>query len=598
MTIHTIHGLSDAHYEELHTGSAISDIRIRQRYYQTVTADQLPPEFADYQRRPGLLIPIRSVRGQVESWQLKPDQPRIGKNGKPIKYETAANCPQIIDCPPQTEKLLGNPRMPLVITEGAKKVDAAVSNGLTCTIGLQGVYGWRGTNGHGGKTALADWEHIALNNRTVFIAFDSDVMTKPEVRDALDRLSGFLRGKGAKVSYILMPNLPDGSKCGLDDWFANGHDRDELARLNVAELPTSIAPNGPGTNQEDAAIPRLVSRTMRDVEQKEIEWLWPGWLPKGMLALLGGYAGDGKSTLTAWLAAALSTGARLPDGATAPITNTLMVLTEDDVSHIVKGRLVLHGVDEDRVHALDHVQFPDGSTRLFNLKTDIPYLHRMVAEHGIGLIVIDPLSGVMGNSDRNNEGEVRDILTRLAKMAEETGCTVLGIMHIGKTDGQAKSYQKLMGSTAYTAVARTVWMLSELPADYQEDDQPTKRMLGVSKSNYAVPPKPLQYHRPQGQAIEWLGESPLGIDAVFSRLKKAADDEDRTPNQTEKAEEWLLKYMDGKRVLASQIEAAAKDEGFSETTLRKAKKGLNVRSVRENQKWYWVPSQDDSVRIA
>lgn len=328
---------------------------------------------------------------------------------------------------------------------------------------------------------------------------------------------------------------------------------------------------------------------MREVEEKEIEWLWPSWLPKGMLSLIGGYAGDGKSTLTAWLAAALSTGAPLPDGATAPITNTMLVLTEDDVSHIVKGRLRLHGMNEDRVRTLDYVDDGAGHTRLFNLKTDVSLLRQAIERDQLGLIVIDPLSGVMGSSDRNNEGEVRDTLTLLAKVAEETGCAILGIMHIGKTEGQTKAYQKLMGSTAYTAVARTVWMLSELPHDYQADDAPIKRMLGVSKSNYAVPPKPLMYHRPQDQAIEWLGESPLGIDAVFSKLKKSGDGETRGPSETEKAEAWLLDFMDGKPVMSQVIVNAAKEAGLSETTLRRAKERLEIEAKRKGLAWEWLP---------
>lgn len=582
-------GLSAAHYAELSDGSAITEQRIRNRCYQSVTADQLPSQFADYQRRDGLLIPIRSVRGEIESFQLKPHQPRIGKNGKPIRYETAANAPQVIDVPESVLPLLSNPKHPLVITEGAKKVDAALSHNMLCTIGLQGVFGWRGKNEHGGSTALADWEHIALNNRVVIIAFDSDVMMKESVRSALDRLSAFLRGKGACVTYIVMPNLPDGSKCGIDDWFASGRTRDDLAALAVDTLPT-LTPAPIGTS-------RLVARSMNLVETKQIDWLWPGWLPKGMLSLLGGYAGDGKSTLSVALAAAISTGGTLPDGTSAPITNTLLVLAEDDVSHVVKGRLEVHGVDATRVHTLDHVEDADGTVRGFHIRTDVPLLRQLVDERQIGLIVIDPLSSVMSSSDRNSEGDVRDAMSPLIKMAEETGCAVLGIMHIGKNDGQTKAYQKLMGSTAYTALARTVWMVSDLPSDYQAEGEPVRKMIGVAKSNYAVPPAPLQFRRPLDGALQWLGESPLGIDDVFSWRKKSESSE-RGPSDTERAEVWLEAFMNGKRMLSSEIEAAAKGEGLGFPTVRKAKKRLGITSVREQHQWYWQPAVTEGESVA
>lgn len=606
MTAETIiEGLSPDHERELMFASDIRINVIRDRYYQTVTADQLPDKFADYQRRDGLVIPIYNVHGEMASFQLKPHNPRISKNGKPIKYETAANAPQVLDVPRRCRKMLGDPKIPLWITEGAKKVDSGLSNGIECIIGLQGVYGWRGTGPDGGKTVLPDWESIALNNREVIIAFDSDVMTKDTVRSALDRLSAFLGSRGAKVRFLHMPDLASGAKCGLDDWFALVRSLEDLQKHIVDPVSTSVASRLPSpavaevaVARDHDAIPRIISRSMDQIETKEIDWLWPGWLPKGMLALLGGYAGDGKSTLTAALAAALSIGGSLPDGTKAPVTNSMLVLTEDDVSHVVKGRLEIHGADSSRVRTLDNVELPDGSSRLFNLKTDVPLLRQEVVEQKIGLIVIDPLSGVMGNSDRNSEGEVREILTSLAKMAEETGCTVLGIAHIGKTDGQAKSFQKVMGSTAYTAVARTVWMLSELPADYQTPGDPVKRMLGVAKSNYAVPPMSLQYHRPQDAPIEWLGVSPLSVDEVFSRLKKGSDGEKRDPSETDKAEEWLLEFMDGKRMLASEVEAAAKEEGFKMATMNLAKRRMGLMSLREGQRWYWIPPAGESVGAA
>lgn len=580
---HTIHGLSDAHYTELALGSAISEQRIRERYYQSVTADQLPPEFADYQRRPGLLIPIRSVRGQIESFQLKPDEPRMGKNGKPIKYETAANAPQIIDCPPSAERLLGEPNCPLFITEGAKKVDAAVAAGMISTIGLQGVFGWRGRNENGGSTVLADWEHIALNNRTVVIAFDSDVMTKESVRGALDRLAGFLRSKKARVKFLILPELPDGSKCGLDDFFAGGGKQADLNKYLATELPPLATLVSPETRRQVAAF-TPVTRCLRDIEEKEIDWLWPGWLPAGMFTLLGGYAGDGKSTLTMALASIFSRGGTLPDGSSARQLNTLLMVGEDEMSHVVKPRLSVHNADMDRIFDFPAARNSDGEEQHVNLRMHTEALRKAILDHNIGLVIIDPLSSFLANGDRNSEGDVRDTLQPLVKVMEETGCAVIGIMHIGKNDGQAKAFQKLMGSTAFTALARSVWMVSNLPEDYQAEGEPTRKMLGVAKSNYAVTPPPLQFHRPQDAALEWLGNSPISLDQAFAWKPKAEKEE----TDSDRAEAWLIEYMAGKRVLASEVEAAAKAEGFGISNLKKAKARMGLKSIREGGVWYWV----------
>lgn len=594
-----IAGLSDEHYAELSYASAIDDDITHARGYQTMRADQLPSVFAGYQRRDGLLIPLRTVRGEIESYQLKPHQPRTANNGKPIKYETAANALQVIDVPSQTIPNLGNPQIPLIITEGAKKVDAAISAGWVSVIGLQGVYGWRGKNADGGSTALADWESIALNNREVLIAFDSDVMSKESVRGALDRLAAFLGSKKARVNYLLMPNLEDGSKCGLDDWFALGKTGDELNEYIVDELPVLSTLSSPvkgdppadGGNTHGAVV-----LSMREIESKPIDWLWPNWLPRGMLTLLGGYAGDGKSTLTMSLVATLSNGGILPDGTQAQPVNTLLLAAEDDLSHVVKPRLEVHNANIDNIHVIKAMKTSDGDTRSFNLRHDIAAMHEVVVKKNIGLVIIDPLSSYLANGDRNNEGDVRDTLQPLNTLMESTGCAVLGIMHIGKTDGRARSFQNLMGSTAFTALARCVWMVNKLPDDFQLEGSPARKVLGVEKSNYSVPPASLMFHRPQDGPVEFLGESPVRIDESFTWKSKV--EKDKAPTETEKAEEWLLEFMDGERVLASEVEAAARAEGFKMSTVRIAKKHLGVEAKKEGSIWVWIPSDESANQAA
>lgn len=147
---------------------------------------------------PTLLIPVWNVDGEVATYQHRPDSPRIDtRTGKSVKYETPAASRMVLDVPPAACERLRDPLVPLVITEGVRKADAAVSAGLCC-IALLGVWNWRGRNDDGGLAALADWESIALNERKVFIVFDSDVMLKPEVHQALSRLKAFLERRGAR----------------------------------------------------------------------------------------------------------------------------------------------------------------------------------------------------------------------------------------------------------------------------------------------------------------------------------------------------------------------------------------------------------------
>jgi hypothetical protein len=234
-----------------------------------------------------LVIPIWSVRARLESYQLRPDKPRLNDKGKPRKYEMKTGGKMLLDAHPRLTRsrgdgipLIADPSAPLLITEGVPKGDAAVGIGLCC-VALVGVWNFRGTNDAGGKTALADWESIALNGRVVYIAFDSDVMIKPGVAGALRRLKGFLESRGATVRVIYLPTGAHGEKTGLDDYIARqkvgGRSdveiRDGLLALATAELskPPHAANDGteiiiePGRMSQvvDAAEKVLVANAAR-----------------------------------------------------------------------------------------------------------------------------------------------------------------------------------------------------------------------------------------------------------------------------------------------------------------------------------------------
>lgn len=225
--------LNAAHLAEL-KASAISDDQIASRGYQSIVNRRAcPVAFRDFQKRPGLLMPVRDANGVEATYQLKPDEPRVDPDtGRPIKYETAKDGRICLDIPEASRPHLRNPEVPITITEGIKKVDSAVSHGLPCVIGVMGVDMW----GAGG-TALPDWKEIELKGRRVNIAYDSDVMRKEGPRKAIESLGRYLGFRQADVRYVLMPDLPDGSKCGLDDWFAHGGTVLELEKLTVDALP-------------------------------------------------------------------------------------------------------------------------------------------------------------------------------------------------------------------------------------------------------------------------------------------------------------------------------------------------------------------------
>jgi hypothetical protein len=229
--------LSENHRKMLVRESRIARDVIRARGYRTirqkVELERLG--FGRAQRNtPGLLMPLYGPSGDIVLYQYRPDEPRIS-DGRANKYETPARARMALDVHPFARARLGDPSVPLFVTEGIKKGDALVSRGL-CAIVLIGVWNWRGTNEHGGKTVLADLEHVALNGRRVYIVFDSDVMLKKEVHAALVRLKAFLEHRGAKVALVYLPPGEGAKKWGVDDYLAAGHDVEDLLALATTEL--------------------------------------------------------------------------------------------------------------------------------------------------------------------------------------------------------------------------------------------------------------------------------------------------------------------------------------------------------------------------
>ena len=202
------------------------EVRAERGYYTALTVSALTalgfPRNQKWVQEslPTLVIPIWNVTGDVALHQIRPDHPRE-REGRVAKYEIPAGRRMCLDVHPRLRADMGNPNVPLYITEGPIKADHAIARGLCC-IALLGVWNWRGTNGNGGKTRLPDWEEIALNGRQVYIAFDSDWKRNTHVRMALERLVEFLKNNKASVHILHLKDTPEGDKVGLDDYFVQG----------------------------------------------------------------------------------------------------------------------------------------------------------------------------------------------------------------------------------------------------------------------------------------------------------------------------------------------------------------------------------------
>jgi hypothetical protein len=272
-------GIFPQHARRLAESAIDPDVARERGYVSVDTRDRLRAAgFAKSQRVvPGLLIPMRGADGEIRQHQYRPDNPRLdARTGKPRKYETPWRTKLCLDVPYRIRGQLLDTGVALWITEGARKADAAVSAGLCC-VALLGVDGWMSQG-----AALPDWRDVALRDRAVFVAFDSDVMTKESVAAALARLTGYLEYRGATVRHVILPEGEAGAKTGLDDYLAAGGTTGALMDLAVtpaasarpehqAELPPSSPVFGAPVNSSTPTdIPGQLLPVVRDTYRR---WL-------------------------------------------------------------------------------------------------------------------------------------------------------------------------------------------------------------------------------------------------------------------------------------------------------------------------------------
>jgi hypothetical protein len=213
--------------------SCISPAVADARGYYTITdsADLQSLGFSRDTVAPALAIPMHNYAGHTMTI-VRPDVPRTNGKNKPVKYDRPGGQRNIIDIHPNVRPVLSNPRTTLWVTEAPMKADALISQG-EYAIGGVGCWFFRTKSDSGGKVILPDFQHIAWNGRNVRIVFDSDVATNANVALAERRLALYLTGQGARVTCARLPHFPDGSKMGVDDYFASGGTVANLTKLLI-----------------------------------------------------------------------------------------------------------------------------------------------------------------------------------------------------------------------------------------------------------------------------------------------------------------------------------------------------------------------------
>ena len=333
---------------------------------------------------------------------------------------------------------------------------------------------------------------------------------------------------------------------------------------------------------------RLVTVCAADIKPEHVEWLVDQSFPLGMLAVIGGQPGLGKSQISINLAAGVTTGKNLPGtGAFSNLGSVIILANEDDASRTIRPRLDAAGADISKVHIVEGVAREGADVDMFQLDLDIADLRERALQIGdVKLIVIDPPSAYLGTKvDSYKDSDVRRVLMPLGTLAQETGAMILLIVHLNKrTDGGAQ--QRFSGSTAWTAAPRVGFMVAEDPLTKQRFMLPVKNNIGDDRLGY-------QYHIVE-KLIHYGGQAFKSSHIVWDQITdRSVADLIAPPKATktsavDDAKAFLEDELAAGALAVNQIQAAAKAAGFSWPSVLRAKSTMLITSEKVGSGWTWT----------
>jgi hypothetical protein len=362
---------------------------------------------------------------------------------------------------------------------------------------------------------------------------------------------------------------------------------------------TEILTGGPLPEPDFDPGPKAQLISASEIAPERIEWLWPGRIPLGMLALFSGDPKLGKSLAALSLIAAVTRGGPLPGGgadgpAMAARGSAILLSGEDDRARTIVPRLLAAGADLDRVKILSTMLEPefrgfrDGPTAHVPARTrrptlspeDLAAIERGAAELGdCRLIVFDPITAYLSGRG----ADVRRALEPVQEMAERLGATVLLITHHNKAGGAGTNGKyRVLGDISSVCVCRANFMFLADP------DDPTgrRRLMLDNGANLADKQPGLPYvvrDNDDGVAwVEWLPETiDLDADAALGRTVKGGRSVTSGRLARRHAcEEWLRGYLAGGPKPATECERAAMMAGFNRPLLERTRAALAVRTMR------------------
>jgi hypothetical protein len=340
----------------------------------------------------------------------------------------------------------------------------------------------------------------------------------------------------------------------------------------------------------------VIGQIASTIQARSIDWLEPGYFARGKIGEITGDPSVGKSYATIDLAARLSVGHGLFDNVERAPANVVLCSFEDDAPDTIIPRLIESGADVARVRVIGAAVEIDGKLKVITLPDDIPLLEAAIRADAAAALIIDPVTACLSEKiDSHKDSSTRKVLAELAAMAQRTNAAVILVRHLNKQSTLGKALYRGGGSIAFSAAARTSFLLDFDPTDRAPEAE-RRRVLACIKNNLGPKPpsRAFRLRSDEGNPIarvEWVaGPCNLTADDLLRPRHE------RRPEALEEAVAFLGDFLSDGAKLATEVDAHAAELEISPATLLRARKKLHIRSHKKGFSDGWLlalPTRDE-----
>lgn len=305
---------------------------------------------------------------------------------------------------------------------------------------------------------------------------------------------------------------------------------------------------------------------LEDMEEKDPQWLIPGYIPRQEITVMAGDGGTGKTFCWTAIAAAVSSGNRcfllnnMAPGDPAPPQKVMYFSSEDSNEAVLRPRLRASGA------LLENIITIDSKHDMFSsVKINSSFLESLLDRYRPALCVFDPLQSFLPRgTSMIARNDMREAMGKLHVFGEKYGTTFLVVMHTNKKS-DCWGRKRLADSADIWDIARSVLVVGKVG-----EDGPNTRYCSQEKSSYGKEQQTVLF-RIAGNAVEFASYT----DKKDRDFILAAARNGRPAPARDAAEEFIIEYLEEHGECPVKVlDDAAKNSLIAGKTLRSAKERL------------------------